>query len=157
MYASLRGTHRAQDVFRRLTAAGWTNVRISGSHHIFTRGGRCLPVAVHSGKLRRDVVRHVLRQAGLDEIDGESIDIKPGATAAASAAEEAARLAACEAAPATAPGEAEAEAASATAAGEIAPSMCKRPAERKWAETTEEEQAFMCWHEGCVEPLGSER
>lgn len=143
MYSSLRGTHRAQDVFRRLTAAGWTNVRISGSHHIFTRGGRCLPVAVHSGKLRRDVVRHVLRQAGLDETDGESIDIKPGATAAASAAEEAARLAACEAAPATAPGEAGAEAASATAAGEIAPSMCKRPAERKWAETTEEEQAFI--------------
>ena len=61
-----RGDYRAQEIFQRLVEAGWQTARISGSHHIFTKPGqRSLPVAVHGGKLRCDVVRHVLRHAGL--------------------------------------------------------------------------------------------
>jgi predicted RNA binding protein YcfA (HicA-like mRNA interferase family) len=62
----LRGTQRAADVFKALDKAGWTMARIAGSHRIFTKAGRrCLPIAVHNGMLRRDVVRAVIRQAGL--------------------------------------------------------------------------------------------
>tara|TARA_B110001452_G_C15235173_1_gene427677 strand:- start:201 stop:3449 length:3249 start_codon:yes stop_codon:yes gene_type:complete len=61
-----RGTFRAAEVFRALVDAGWSQRRISGSHHIFSRAGcPSLPVAVHGGKLRRDVVLNVMRQAAL--------------------------------------------------------------------------------------------
>ena len=61
-----RGTYRSVDVFRALVDAGWSQRRISGSHHIFSRAGcRSLAVAVHGGKLRRDVVQNVMRQSAL--------------------------------------------------------------------------------------------
>ena len=56
-----RGTYRSAEVFRALVDAGWSQRRISGSHYIFSRAGcRSLPVAVHGGKLRRDVVQNVI-------------------------------------------------------------------------------------------------
>ena len=70
-----RGSYRASDVFRALHEAGWAESRISGSHHIFSRAGcRCLPIAVHGGRLRRDVVQYVMRQARLATAldDGET-------------------------------------------------------------------------------------
>ena len=61
-----RGTYRSAEVFRALVDAGWSQRRISGSHYIFSRAGcRSLPVAVHGGKLRRDVVQNVMRQSAL--------------------------------------------------------------------------------------------
>jgi predicted RNA binding protein YcfA (HicA-like mRNA interferase family) len=51
-----RGEYRVTGVFKALTDIGWRHDRISGSHHVFTRAGcSCLPVAVHGGKVRRDV------------------------------------------------------------------------------------------------------
>jgi len=62
-----RGTQRAAPVFKALTEAGWTADHVSGSHHIFRQHGHaCLAVAVHAGKLRRDVVRHICRRLSLD-------------------------------------------------------------------------------------------
>ena len=73
-----RGETRASAVFSRLRDAGWREDRVSGSHHIFKRAGRaCLPVAVHGGKLRRDVVRHILRNAGLQETASDEVDGRP--------------------------------------------------------------------------------
>lgn len=63
-----RGTYRAASIFKTLAEAGWKEMRVSGSHHIFTRAGcSCLPVAVHSGKLRRDVVAHIFKQARISD------------------------------------------------------------------------------------------
>ena len=75
-----RGETRAATVFALLRSAGWQEDRVSGSHHIFTRDGRsCIPVAVHGGKLRQDVVRHVLRHAGLTGTGvGEADERVPG-------------------------------------------------------------------------------
>ena len=77
-----RGTFRAVDVFRTLVDHGWTQRRISGSHHIFSRDGcRSLPVAVHGGKLRRDVVQNVMRQAALHtSLLEASIEVASSAT-----------------------------------------------------------------------------
>lgn len=63
-----RGVCRAVNLFKALTEVGWQHDRISGSHHVFTRAGSsCLPVAVHGGKVRRDVAFYVLRRANLPE------------------------------------------------------------------------------------------
>jgi predicted RNA binding protein YcfA (HicA-like mRNA interferase family) len=63
-----RGDCRAARLFKALTEVGWHHDRISGSHHVFTRdGSSCLPVAVHGGKVRRDVAYHILRRACLPE------------------------------------------------------------------------------------------
>ena len=108
-----RGTHRASVVFKALTDAGWNADRVSGSHHIFTRAGStCLPVAVHGGKLRRDVLQHICRRAALSitEEDDDVIE------------------AAGEVPPHALPEEHAAE------------PFVKAPAERRWVETSAAEQ-----------------
>ena len=114
-----RGTYRAVDIFKALGAAGWVESRISGSHHIFTRAGhRCLPVAVHGGKLRRDVVQHVLRHASM-----------PAPTFATEHATESVAAA-------------ETEPPAPTGSAVSAPISSRRPAdEHRWADSSAEEQA----------------
>ena len=75
------GMVRAVKIFELLVRAGWRHDRISGSHHIFTKdGSSCLPIAVHGGKLRRDVVRHVLRAAALADEDVQDGADQPPST-----------------------------------------------------------------------------
>ncbi|CAD7959346.1 unnamed protein product [Amoebophrya sp. A25] len=55
---------RPDVLFKYLRGRGWTLERITGSHHIFTKGGcGCLPVVVHQGAIRLDVFDSVIVQA----------------------------------------------------------------------------------------------
>ena len=54
---------------RRLEAAGWTLLRVNGSHHIYGKAGESvrLSVPIHGSKsLKRGLERHLAKQAGLD-------------------------------------------------------------------------------------------
>ncbi|CAD7935473.1 unnamed protein product [Amoebophrya sp. A120] len=52
---------------RLMRQNGWKLVRITGSHHIHVKPGKCcIPVVVHNRCVRRDVARAVLKQAGLN-------------------------------------------------------------------------------------------
>lgn len=79
---------RPEQLFKHLETLGYARRRISGSHHIFVqetgtagKRRRVLPVVVHGGQLRPDVVRSVLRNLGQIEshsskeevVDGEAV------------------------------------------------------------------------------------
>lgn len=53
-------------VLTKLTAAGWTLRRISGSHHVMTDGVRHVPVPVHGNRdLTPGTLAVLERQTGL--------------------------------------------------------------------------------------------
>lgn len=55
---------------RILERHGWELLRIQGSHHIYCREGSKIRISVpvHGSKaLRKGLLKHFLRQAGLDE------------------------------------------------------------------------------------------
>lgn len=51
---------------------GWTLLRVRGSHHIYGREGSGvrLSIPIHGNRpLKTGLLRHLLKQAGLDETD----------------------------------------------------------------------------------------
>jgi predicted RNA binding protein YcfA (HicA-like mRNA interferase family) len=53
-------------VIARLKAAGWSLVRINGSHHILGKDGRKLPVPVHGTRdLPAGTLASIARQSGI--------------------------------------------------------------------------------------------
>ena len=55
-----------------LELSGWTLLRVHGSHHIYGKDNLSfrISVPVHSGKpLKRGILMHILKLAGLDESD----------------------------------------------------------------------------------------
>jgi len=61
-----------KDLCKVLERHGWTVLRIQGSHHIYGRPGRIvrLSVPVHGNQsVKAGLLRHLLKQAGLTEVD----------------------------------------------------------------------------------------
>ncbi len=61
-----------KDFARTLELHGWKLKRVHGSHHIYGREGTIvrLSVPVHAGQpLKRGLLAHLLKQAGLREED----------------------------------------------------------------------------------------
>ena len=57
----------ARDVMERLKAGGWVLRRISGSHHIFEKDGRKVPVPVHGSRdLTPGTLAAIQRQTGVN-------------------------------------------------------------------------------------------
>jgi len=61
-------TLRPRELIRALERAGFSLLRVKGSHHYFQRPDRpellvCVPV--HPGDIKRPVLRSIIRQAGL--------------------------------------------------------------------------------------------
>lgn len=57
---------------KALESRGWVLLRINGSHHIYGRPGAVerLTVPVHANQdLKRGLLAHLLKQAGLTEAD----------------------------------------------------------------------------------------
>lgn len=55
-----------REVIKKLQAAGWKEVRISGSHHILQKAGKSVPVPVHGGReLGIGLVRKIEKQTGV--------------------------------------------------------------------------------------------
>jgi predicted RNA binding protein YcfA (HicA-like mRNA interferase family) len=52
---------RFEELRRVLEAYGWRLDRISGSHHVFERGGARFSVPIHGGKVKPVYVRQALR------------------------------------------------------------------------------------------------
>lgn len=53
---------RPEQLYKHFDQCGFKHSRINGSHHIFTKDGwGCVPVVIHKGELRPDVLRAVLR------------------------------------------------------------------------------------------------
>ena len=51
---------------------GWTLLRVTGSHHIYGKQGSVvrLSIPIHANKpLKVGLLRHLLKQAGLDQAD----------------------------------------------------------------------------------------
>jgi predicted RNA binding protein YcfA (HicA-like mRNA interferase family) len=55
----------AREVIKLLKENGWDCVRISGSHHIFEKDGKIVPVPVHSGDLKKGTLHSIMKMAGL--------------------------------------------------------------------------------------------
>jgi predicted RNA binding protein YcfA (HicA-like mRNA interferase family) len=52
--------------------SGWKKLRVSGSHHIYGKAGEKvrLTIPIHGNKpLKRGLLKHLLKQAGLQESD----------------------------------------------------------------------------------------
>lgn len=65
-------TASGKHLLRVLERNGWNLVRIHGSHHIYGRAGSIvrLSVPVHENRpLKRGLLKHLLRAAGLTEKD----------------------------------------------------------------------------------------
>lgn len=65
---SVSGREFARAIERR----GWTLLRVSGSHHIYGKGGGTvrLSVPIHGGKaLKTGLLRHLMKLAELSEDD----------------------------------------------------------------------------------------
>jgi predicted RNA binding protein YcfA (HicA-like mRNA interferase family) len=61
-----------KELFKLVERNGWSLLRINGSHHIDGRSGSIvrLSIRVHANKpLKFGLLRFLLRQAGLSEID----------------------------------------------------------------------------------------
>ena len=58
-------TMKAKEIIKLLKENGWECVRIKGSHHIFEKGGKIVPVPVHAGDLKRGTLNSILKMAGL--------------------------------------------------------------------------------------------
>ena len=55
-----------RDVIAKLKAAGWKPERIHGSHHIFTKDGKAVPVPVHGSRdLGAGLLAAIQRQTGV--------------------------------------------------------------------------------------------
>lgn len=55
-----------REVLRKLRAAGWKEVRVSGSHHILQKDGRSVPVPVHAGReLGIGLILKIEKQTGV--------------------------------------------------------------------------------------------
>ena len=56
----------SKDVIAKLKAAGWTLNRINGSHHIFTKDGKAVPIPVHGTRdLGAGLISAIQRQTGV--------------------------------------------------------------------------------------------
>lgn len=61
-----------KDLARAVERAGWTLLRVTGSHHIYGKIGSVvrLSIPVHANKpLKTGLLRHLLKQAGLTDAD----------------------------------------------------------------------------------------
>lgn len=59
-------------MLQALEGIGFVRVRASGSHHIYEhpdRPGRIVPVPVHARDLKRPVLKHIIKLAGLSEAE----------------------------------------------------------------------------------------
>ncbi len=55
-----------KEVTLRLKAAGWSLDRINGSHHIFSKDGKAVPVPVHGNRdLGAGLLAAIQRQSGV--------------------------------------------------------------------------------------------
>ena len=55
-----------KEIALRLKAAGWLLGRINGSHHIFTKDGKAVPVPVHGNRdLSAGLLAAIQRQSGV--------------------------------------------------------------------------------------------
>ena len=55
-----------KEVIAKLKAAGWALDRINGSHQIFTKDGKAVPVPVHGNRdLGAGLVAAIQRQSGV--------------------------------------------------------------------------------------------
>jgi predicted RNA binding protein YcfA (HicA-like mRNA interferase family) len=55
-----------KDVIAKLKADGWTLVRINGSHHIFSKDGKAVPVPVHGTRdLGPGLIAAIQRQSNV--------------------------------------------------------------------------------------------
>ena len=56
----------SKDVIAKLKAAGWTLNRVNGSHHIFTKDGKAVPIPVHGTRdMGAGLVSAIQRQTGV--------------------------------------------------------------------------------------------
>ena len=61
-----------KELCRVVERHGWVLMRITGSHHIYSKSGSVvrLSIPVHKNKpLKIGLLRHLLKQAGLNEVD----------------------------------------------------------------------------------------
>ena len=59
-----------KDLAKAVERAGWTLLRVTGSHHIYGKQGSVvrLSIPIHANKpLKVGLLRHLLKQAGLGE------------------------------------------------------------------------------------------
>jgi predicted RNA binding protein YcfA (HicA-like mRNA interferase family) len=55
-----------KDVIAKLKADGWTLARINGSHHIFSKDGKAVPVTVHGTRdLGPGLIAAIQRQSNV--------------------------------------------------------------------------------------------
>jgi predicted RNA binding protein YcfA (HicA-like mRNA interferase family) len=55
-----------KDVIAKLKADGWTLARINGSHHIFSKDGKAVPVPVHGTRdLGPGLIAAIQRQSNM--------------------------------------------------------------------------------------------
>jgi predicted RNA binding protein YcfA (HicA-like mRNA interferase family) len=55
-----------KEVIAKLKAAGWSLDRIHGSHHVFTKNGKAVPVPVHGARdLGVGLLAAIQRQSGV--------------------------------------------------------------------------------------------
>jgi len=56
---------KVKELFRRLLAQGWTEVRVKGSHRLFQhpRARRPIPVPVHGADIPEVIAKAILKQA----------------------------------------------------------------------------------------------
>jgi predicted RNA binding protein YcfA (HicA-like mRNA interferase family) len=62
----------ARRLIRALERGGFVLVRVTGSHHLYehpARPERIVPVPLHSGDLKRGVLKTIIKQAGLTEAE----------------------------------------------------------------------------------------
>lgn len=55
-----------KQIIAKLKAAGWTQARITGSHHVMAKGDLAVPVPVHGSKdIGPGLVASISRQTGV--------------------------------------------------------------------------------------------
>jgi predicted RNA binding protein YcfA (HicA-like mRNA interferase family) len=56
---------------RAVERQGWKLLRIAGSHHIYGKDGSIvrLSIPIHSKPLKTGLLRHLMKQAGIEESD----------------------------------------------------------------------------------------
>jgi predicted RNA binding protein YcfA (HicA-like mRNA interferase family) len=48
---------KARELIKLLNKNGWECVRVSGSHHIFEKKGKIVPVPVHPGDIKKGTLQ----------------------------------------------------------------------------------------------------
>lgn len=59
-------------LIRALERGGFVLIRVTGSHHLYEHPdhpGRIVPVPLHSGDLKRALLKAIIKQAGLTEAE----------------------------------------------------------------------------------------